>query len=590
VVREVAVHCGGSKSKRSRRSEPTLVELQLSGPDRNVNLIITDVTERMAANIPDVFQDLVELASYIYAADQAVPRGDADAFQTGNPWRRSFKFFVPVRNPDLWASAEIRELLKDVLLFITDDEYDFTFDPLREHPPFEQFFDFAPGEMTGPIDEVVLFSGGLDSLAGVVHEGVVAERRVALVSHRPVPKTDSKQQDLLDRVRPRCKHPPLPVPVWVNKSSQLSRDYSQRTRSFLYASLAATVARMLDLNRIRFYENGVTSWNLPVSEQLTSAKASRTTHPQTLSKLTAFFEALTQSAFSIDNPLLWKTKAEVVNEINRAGCGDLIKYSVSCQHTIAQSAEHPHCGRCFQCVGRRFVALASDCPEHDPAQKYKVDLLTGARPAKIDRTLAESFYRTYVQMGSMTDLSFFSNYGEANRALTKPVLNHLSRTVDQVASGILDLHRRQSSDVLGVMRNAFAAYAGEIVRGQLPETCLIVLALPENYRTAGVQTSAEQQLGRGPAKQATAEPTGKFHYSKRDERVYLQVLKLCQNVNAFEVWTDSELLRRIQKHRHTDSELKGRSDFALRACFTRIRDRKGFQRSRAMRNIGKPPP
>ena len=590
MVREVAVHCGGSKPKKSRRRDTTLIQLHLSGPDHNVNLIITDVTERMAANIPDVFQDLVELASYIYAADQAVPRGDADAFQMGNPWRRSFRFFMPVRNPDLWASSEIRELLKDVLLFVTDDEYEFTFDSLREHPPFEQFLDFAPGEITGPIDEVVLFSGGLDSLAGVVQESVVAERRVALVSHRPVAKTDSKQHDLLDQVRPRCKHSPLPVPVWVNKASHLSREYTQRTRSFLYASLAATVARMLNLSKFRFYENGVTSWNLPISEQLTSAKASRTTHPQTLSKLTLFFEALTQRAFKIENPLLWKTKTEVVNEINAAGCGDLIKYSVSCQHTIEQSEEHPHCGRCFQCVGRRFATLASDCPEHDPTQKYKVDLLTGARPAKIDRTLAESFYRTYAQMGSMTDLSFFSKYGEANRALTKPVLNHLLQPVDQVAAGILALHRRQSNQVTGVMRNAFETNADQIVRGQLPETCLIVLALPENYRTAGLPTSAEQQLGRGPAKQTTAEPNGNLHYSKRDESVYQRILKLFQDVDPFQVWTDGELLRRIQKHRHTDPELKGRSDFALRACFTRIRDRHGFKRSRTMRNIVKPRP
>jgi len=46
----------------------------------------------------------------------------------------------------------------------------------------------------------------------------------------------------------------------INKDSELNRNYTQRTRSFLYA----TVARMQGLDLMRFCENGVVTNNLPV--------------------------------------------------------------------------------------------------------------------------------------------------------------------------------------------------------------------------------------------------------------------------------------------------------------------------------------
>src|SRR5262249_21974973 len=159
-----------------------------------------------------------------------------------------------------WRTSDVKDTLIDALQFITDDDYEFTFDELRKIPDISQYLDFKPDDSDDPIEEVLLFSGGLDSLAGLLQGRIVNAPRVALVSHRPVAKTDTKQRDLVNYARARCRQPPLHVPVWVNKDSGLSLDFTQRTRSFLYSSLAVTVARVLNLNRIRFYENGITSW------------------------------------------------------------------------------------------------------------------------------------------------------------------------------------------------------------------------------------------------------------------------------------------------------------------------------------------
>ena len=44
------------------------------------------------------------------------------------------------------------------------------------------------------------------------------------------------------------------MPVHINKDKGLGREYTQRSRSFLYASIAATVAHAYGLSRIRLYE------------------------------------------------------------------------------------------------------------------------------------------------------------------------------------------------------------------------------------------------------------------------------------------------------------------------------------------------
>ena len=59
------------------------------------------------ANIPDVLADLLEVASYIYAADSAIPRGGKTDAQMGARWRRKFRFVIPVRQPDLWSSNPV---------------------------------------------------------------------------------------------------------------------------------------------------------------------------------------------------------------------------------------------------------------------------------------------------------------------------------------------------------------------------------------------------------------------------------------------------------------------------------------------------
>jgi len=70
---EHLVLCGGVDGRR--RADTKSLRLNLHGSSENVHLKISDIGERLVANIPSVMIDLLEIASYIYAADAAIPRG-----------------------------------------------------------------------------------------------------------------------------------------------------------------------------------------------------------------------------------------------------------------------------------------------------------------------------------------------------------------------------------------------------------------------------------------------------------------------------------------------------------------------------------
>ena len=178
------------------------------------------------------------------------------------------------------------------------------------------------------------------------------------------------------------------MPVHIAKQGLAAAETTQRTRSFLFAALAAAVGYMVGCRRICLFENGVISFNLPIAGQVVGARATRSTHPRVMHDLQLFLTALFEDDVQLDNPFIWKTKTEVASVIRDSGHSDLVPHSVSCSHVYEMTILKTHCGRCLQCIDRRFAALASGLanvdPEEtniDPEEMYDVDLLIGSRNA-----------------------------------------------------------------------------------------------------------------------------------------------------------------------------------------------------------------
>jgi hypothetical protein len=558
------VLCGRVAAPRRGKSD-RIVRLDLGGDEPNVALKIIDISHRLSTDIPDVIIDLIEIASYVYCADQAVTRGGEGVLKLGDDWIRRLIFHIPVRLPDVWSSKQVIDALKRTLSFLSEDEYEFRFQRQTDAMPIQQYLELRDADSeVQDIEQVVLFSGGLDSLGGAVQEAVLDRRRVALVSHRSNPKISRRQEELVERLQAFCKRrPPLHVPVWVHKRGSTGREYTQRSRSFLYASLALPVAHVFGLSRIRFYENGVVSLNLPISEQAIGARATRTTHPQVLNGIAELFSLLIEQPFAVENPFLWRTRAEVVDLIGDEGCGHLIRDSVSCMHTHEQTIEQPHCGRCSQCVGRRFATLASRYTDKDPKNIYKVDLLEGGREMDKDLTLVESFIRTATEMRNMGELELIHRYGEVSR-----ILRHVPPlTSAQVAENIVRLHKQHALEVTGVMDNAIRDHASDIREGRLPATCAIVLSATQSYRTA--------ELGKVPKIPPVAEARrvrrtrtagSRSPYSGNDQRIYQLI-----GEDKFRSLTNDDIHRQFMPQIRKTLGKKELSPNAVRACLNRIR-------------------
>ena len=469
---ERLVLCGEAK----RSGANSTLRLALSGRAQNITLKLDDITKKMVKNVPNVLVDLIEIATYVFCADQATTRGGAVQVGMGAGWRRSFRFVIPVRNPNHWNNRDVLEPLCATLSFLSDDEYVFEFETAANPAPFQEYLKFGDSDATAfNADEVVLFSGGLDSLSGAIEELTTNGKRIALVSHRSSSKIYDHQKHLVTELIARFPGKVMHVPVLMTRQKKLPvHEYTQRSRSFLYAAIACVVARLLGKSSIRFFENGVVSINLPISEQVVGARATRTTHPSVLDHFRQFFSAAVGKPVDVDNPFIWKTKGDVIRSIVDRGCGALIKDTVSCTRVYDITKLHTHCGCCSQCLDRRFGVLAANADHHDPVDMYKVELLTGQRDEANDRTMAESYVRTALDLLQIGDLAFFGRFGGETARVLKCFS---SLSPDEVGRRVLDLHQRHAQGIADVLQAAVAMHSAELVSKTLPPSSLLVMTV-----------------------------------------------------------------------------------------------------------------
>ena len=112
---ERLVLCGGAK----RSGGDSTLRLALSGRAQNITLKLEDISKKMVRNVPGLLVDLIEIATYVYCADQAISRGGPAQVGMGADWRRSFRFVIPVRNPDHWNRRNVLESLCSTLSFLS---------------------------------------------------------------------------------------------------------------------------------------------------------------------------------------------------------------------------------------------------------------------------------------------------------------------------------------------------------------------------------------------------------------------------------------------------------------------------------------
>ena len=458
------------------------IDLDSIGNKANVNIRFENVAKIFHRHLSPRLVDLLEIAAYVYAADCATRRGtqwtDEDSTE---PWGRDFAFVIPVREPDFWNSAEISPLLAEVLSFLSNDKYSFTFVPLKHDRTEQQYLEFSEPEdwpFRDP-ERVLMFSGGLDSLAGAV-ETARSGGRLVLVSHRPVSTLSSRQKKLFHELQKEFPDQLIHVPVWINKVEGLGREPTQRTRSFLYAALGTVVAQSVQAGGVRFFENGIVSLNLPVADEAIRARASRTTHPVALHLLKSLCSAVTERDFAVDNPYHFKTKTDVATVLSANRAAHLIPYTCSCAHLMFKSKTQLHCGSCSQCIDRRFAITAAGLLAHDSADDYVLDVFMGPRKDGPEKSMAVDFVRHGIELCRLSESELAARF---NAELSRAVRYEPKRS--EAAERIISMHKRHGEVVTRVLQEKIAEQAEKLVKGTMDDSSLLALVVGKKHFTKG---------------------------------------------------------------------------------------------------------
>ncbi|MFH5927378.1 7-cyano-7-deazaguanine synthase [Roseomonas xinghualingensis] len=480
-MRDLVIHCAGAKLARGAKPDLVL-DIGLRGRGRTTTTVtLFEITHQMMAKVPDRLADLFDISCYVHCADRLVVRDKPEMPEGGANWRRTLHFLIAVRDPEFWNTPTINAMLCGTLGFLSGDRFSFDFVQQEGSIPRQDHLDLrggGPAEEFRP-EEIILFSGGLDSLAGAVDALLARRVPVVLASFQSANLVHSIQTRLAAALRERAGPTRLlHIGLGLTGAGEMTEP-TQRTRSFLFACFGMVVAHLFGRRAVTFYENGIISTNLPIASHVLGTRATRTTHPRVLRDYATLFSRVMSSHIEVRNPFFWDTKADIVRRIAGAGCGDLIATSFSCASTRrATLSSGQHCGVCTQCLDRRFGILAAGCGDLEPASQYAVELFRGERQAGVEAVTAESYVLAAHRYARSSEAGFLGAHGEAFRAL-----RYLGLTPGAAATRLHQLHVRHGEAVVSTL-------AAETARMTLADH----LSLPDHSLLAMLQASGASDV------------------------------------------------------------------------------------------------
>ena len=340
--------------------------------------------------------DLMEVAMSVYAADRRSRRN----YRGSNTGHRQINVRVGVRDRDFWDRPELTEFLRDFLYWLSEDEWSFEF-VSRQAPPTPAesqgfLFSIPPAAPT----RVSLFSGGLDSLAGLAkHTQEESPASHILVSGYTHERLASRQQQQVRMIAsawsrrkaygrsPRLRH--VAVPFGIDNPREVDTEKSQRTRALVYLSLGAATVAQAKSGTLFVYENGTGAFNLPLNASQLGVDNYRGIHPRSLIMAEHLFGLALEENITIRNPFMFDTKAELCGSLEVSGMADIVRETVSCDSYPLRVKGLAQCGICTSCILRRQAIQCARLTEHDPPQDYFSDVLDN--PANLNKDKLHGF-------------------------------------------------------------------------------------------------------------------------------------------------------------------------------------------------------
>ena len=403
--------------------------------------------------IPGRMADLIEVAMSVYAADRRSLRN----YRGANTGHRRIRIRLGVRDPGFWSGCEIYDRLIDYLCWLSEDEWSFDFvkrDAPATAAESDQFLFSLPTEQPA---RVSLFSGGLDSLAGLARHAI--EDPIAsyvLVSGWTNNRLADKQRLQARLLRTAWRNNPVPgqspeirhvaVPFGIDGVNGSREEKSQRTRAFAYLAFGVATALQAQSNSLWVYENGIGALNLPLNAAQLGVDNYRGVHPRSLRMAEDLFQLALERSVHIQNRFLFHTKAEMCGALADAGLAEVARETVSCDSYPMRVSGKNHCGRCTSCILRRQALHCSGLISHDPPMDYQYDLLSNGNSPNLKTVFGLEVMRSQVQefrlhlSADNSWLELSSSYPELTRAAAQ-IARQSDLEFGQVASKFVRLYQ-----------------------------------------------------------------------------------------------------------------------------------------------------
>jgi 7-cyano-7-deazaguanine synthase in queuosine biosynthesis len=308
-------------------------------------------------------RDLLRVAMAVFQMDrlQSRVRPGTKGIARDLAWSRELDLAVELEEPARWQAVVDR--LEDLLWFLTDDTWHLTFKSTKRRSRSQQVLFPTP---VPPGAELALFSGGLDSMAGLWarRQAGIGTFIAVSVCGNPVRRDVQRRSvELLQGLGVDLR--------WVLLHQHLSGgskpENSQRTRGLLFYCVGAAVASALGLKSVSTYESGPGALNLPLNDAQVGAQNTRANHPGTLCRLEDILSKTLDAAPELRMPFAFDTKGSICRAAGEE-LSAIAERAISCDEgERGKTDPHEHCGLCTSCILRRaaiYAAIGSADPTH----------------------------------------------------------------------------------------------------------------------------------------------------------------------------------------------------------------------------------
>jgi len=161
-----------------------------------------------------------------------------------------------------------------------------------------------------------------------------------------------------------------------------------------------------------------------------------------------------------------------------------------------------HCGRCSQCIDRRFAITAAGLLAYDPEADYVSDVFVGPRKEGPEKNMAVDYARHGIELWRRSESELATLF---NAELTRAVRYEPKRS--EAAERLIFMHKRHGEAVFRVLQQKTVENAPKLVEGAIDDTSMLALVIGKKHLEYQSQLAAEPGED-GPAKSQSAMKSG----------------------------------------------------------------------------------